>query len=65
LFHIEIVMAMTVKVTVFWNVAPCSLIDGFRRFGRMLWNKHDLFFETSAEHENDSRGRVGHAYVEQ
>jgi len=56
---------MTVKVTVFWNVAACSLIDEFQRFGRMLWNKHDLFFDMSDEYENDSHGRVGHAYVEQ
>jgi len=55
---------MTVKVTVFWNVAACSLIDEFRRFGRTFWNKHNLFFETSAEYENDSHGRVGHEYVE-
>jgi len=57
-------MAMTVKVTVFWNVVPCSLIDEFRRFGRTFWNEHNLFFETSAEYENDSHGRVGHEYVE-
>jgi hypothetical protein len=29
----EVLMAVTVKITMFWNVTPCSLVEVYWRFG--------------------------------
>jgi hypothetical protein len=31
--RVDVLMPVNVKITVVWKVAPCSLMDGCRRFG--------------------------------
>jgi hypothetical protein len=40
LVRLQVLMAASMKMTVFWDVVPCSLVQVYRRFRCVYWLHH-------------------------